>query len=511
MAQSPYFDHPVVDAATYTEIGLSIAQGHGYPQSVFWHPPGYPYFLGVIWSIAGDSFLPVYLAQALLGALNVVLIAWMGARHFGRAVGLGSGVAASLYATLIYFDAELLAPTLAIFALLVTVVLAMLAKESGRRALWFAAGAMAGLASTVVATSLVIFPIVAALARRRAHFVVLGTALALAPVTLRNLVRGHELVLISSNGGINFWIGNNPKYEETVNIRPDLQWTRLVNEPSRAGMHGDGASSRYFVRKVLAWATAEPWSFVRLQVHKLRLLLSGNEIYRNQAIYPARMDSPILALLLWKIPWLAFPFGLLSPLALVGLAVGARRAPFLAATVLALSITVLAFFVTARYRVVLVPFLLIFAAQAVRWLLSETRRVPRLLAVLGIFAVGFLANWGQGPMERRMNPDADYTLAVLYGQSGKMREAQALFESVVARDAQYVEAWLNLSVCYDAAGRAQDASVAFARAFSLDRGAVLTMIGRFLTDGKPDVAHRLLGHLSEMSADAPDSANVTRP
>lgn len=503
MAQSPYFNLPVVDAGTFAELGWSIARGHGHPENVFWHPPGYPYFLGAIWRLAGDSYLAPRLAQAFLGALNVVFIAWIGARHFGRGVGLGSGVAAALYAMLIYFDAELLAPTLAMFALLTTVIVAMLAKQWNRRALWLVAGAMGGLAATVVATSLIIPAIVAGLARRRAPLVVLGAALAIAPVTSRNFVRGHELVLISSNGGINFWIGNNPKYEEMVSIRPDVQWKRLVEEPSRAGVRGDAASSRYFARKALAWALAEPWAFVRLQLHKLRLLVSGNEIYRNQAIYPARVDSPILALLLWKIPGLAFPFGLLLPLALVGLAVGARRAPLLALSVAGLSVMVLAFFVTARYRVMLVPFLLIFAAQGVCWFMGEPCRRAKVMAGACVLAVYPLANWGQGKMEYRMNPDAEYTLGVRCGETGRMSDAQALFESAVVSQPGYVEAWLNLSVCYDAAGRAQDARAAFARAFFLDRDAVLTMVGRFMRDGKADAATRLVGHLRDLAAASP--------
>ena len=40
MTSSPYFTNPVVDAADYAAIGWSLARGHGYPEAVFWHPPG---------------------------------------------------------------------------------------------------------------------------------------------------------------------------------------------------------------------------------------------------------------------------------------------------------------------------------------------------------------------------------------------------------------------------------------------------------------------------------------
>ena len=130
MTASPYFDNPIIDAGTYQDLAASIAAGRGHPEAVFWHPPGYPYFLGLLWSLAGKSFLWPRLVQALLGALAVALTAWIGSRVFGPRVGLGAGLAAAGYGMLIYFDGELLTPTLAIFAILATVITAMLA---GRR------------------------------------------------------------------------------------------------------------------------------------------------------------------------------------------------------------------------------------------------------------------------------------------------------------------------------------------------------------------------------------------
>ena len=511
MTASPYFTHPVVDAGDYAIIGWALARSHGYPEAIFWHPPGYPCFLGAIWWLAGDSFLAPRLVQAYLGAVNVVLVAWLGGRFFGRAVGIASGAAAAVYGMLIYFDGELLTPTLAILAILATVIAAVLAAQTNRRAAWVCTGVLGGLSGTIVATSLVVPVLAAVVARKRAPWVLLGIALAIAPVTARNFIHGHELIPLSSNGGINFWIGNNPRYDQMVGIRPDVEWQRLTQEPARAGVNGQAASSRYFVHKSLAWAAAEPWAFARLQAHKFRQLISGDEIFRNQAIYPARLESPILRLLLWKMPFLAFPFGLLLPLAAVGLWVGWRRARFLAALVLALSLTIMAFFVTARYRMVLVPFLLIFAAQAVRWFVAGDDKRQRLIAGVCALVLFVVANRGQGPMDTRMNPDAEYSLATQLGTSGHMLQARALFESVVAHRPDYVEAWLNLGVCYDQEGRAREAKYALARAFQVDRDAATSMLRRFTTEGRPEVAERILSLLREMTGTASEGTAPAAP
>jgi hypothetical protein len=500
MGASPYFDNPVIDAATYEDLATSIAAGRGHPEAVFWHPPGYPYFLGMIWSLVGKSFLWPRLVQALLGALTVVLTAWIGARVFGRRVGLGVGLAASCYGMLIYFDGELLPPTLATFLLLLAVAIAIACRDRPGRWRWLAAGAVGGLAATVVATLLVVPLVLAGFARRKAGWALLGAALAIAPVALRNAVRGHEFVPISVNGGVNLWIGNNPQYRKMVDLRPDLGWKRLVEEPGRAGVHGLANSSRYFVTKAWTWARHNPLAFARLQLHKLRLFVGGDEIYRNHAIYPARMDSPVLRLLLWKIPGLAFPFGLLLPLSALGLWVGGRRAPVLVALIAALSLSVVAFFITARYRMVVVPFLLIFAAQAVAWLAGQSSWRPRLIAVAVVVALFLVANLGQGRMENKMNADAEYSLGVRLGDKGQLRRAAALFESALASKPDYTEAWLNLSVCYDVFGRHEDARQAFARAFALDREATIRMVRDFLSEGKRDAAQALLGHLAAVRA-----------
>ena len=499
MGASPYFDNPVIDAGTYEELATSIAAGRGHPEAAFWHPPGYPYFLGVIWWLVGKSFLWPRLVQALLGALTVVLTAWIGARLFKPRVGLGSGLAAAGYGMLIYFDGELLPPTLAIFLLLLASAIAIARWNRPGRWHWLAAGALGGLAATVVATLLVAPLVIAGFARRQAGWVLLGTALAIAPVTLRNAVRGHEFVLISANGGVNFWIGNNPQYQKMVDLRPDLGWKRLVEEPGRAGVHVLANSSRYFVAKAWNWAAHNPLAFARLQLRKLRLFVGGNEIYRNQAIYPARMDSPVLRALLWKIPGLAFPFGPLLPLSALGLWVGALRAPLLAALIAALSLSVVAFFITARYRMVVVPFLLIFAVQAVACLARQSWR-PRLIAAAAVAGLFLVANLGQGRMENRMNADAEYSLGVRLGEKGQIKRAAALFESALASKPDYTEAWLNLSVCYDVFGRHEDARRAFARAFALDREATIGMVRNFLSVGKRDAAQALLGHLAAVRA-----------
>ena len=463
-----WFRYPIIDAATYHYAALAIAAGQGHPDRVFWQPPGYAYFLGAIYAMTGASDLIARLIQCGLGGVTAVLTARIGALLFGRKVGLGAGYAAAAYGMLVYFDATLLTPAVGVPLLLAAIWLALRAeRERAAPRLWAGAGFFTGLAAIVTANALVLAPLFAWRARSRWWIVVASTFLGLFPVTARNAIQGGEAVLISSNMGINLYIGNNPRYDETVGMRPDLSWRRLTAEPRRVGIRDAAGGSAYFVRRVVQYAASEPAGFLLLQAKKLRLLLGGSEIYRNQAIYPERASSPVLAVLLWKIPGLAFPFGLLLPVAALGLVVGARRAPLLALSLAVYAASVVAFFIAGRYRLPLVPLLLVFAAEGVRWLWNERATRRRLLAFAGMAAVYAIANAGQGRMESRMNADAEFSVGARLAAAGHPEEARAHYRRALEEKPDYAEAWSNLGILDMDDGNEEAAERAFVRAVEL--------------------------------------------
>lgn len=477
MRRSPYFNHPIIDALTYHDAARAIVAGHGHPDAVFWQPPGYSYFLALLYSITGPTdLLAPRIVQAVLGAASAVLTAWIGARAFGSRVGLAAGFIVALYGTLIYFDGELLGVSVTVALQLTAVAFALAAGSTPRPGpLWLGAGFATGLASLVTAPTLVFVAAFAAFARRHAHFVLLAAVLAIAPVTIRNAAKGREIVLISTNAGINLYLGNNPRYDETVQIRPDRHWTELTKEPFDRGIRTKSGASNFFVGRVLEWAGSDPGGFLRLQVKKLRLLLGGDEIFRNQAIYPARHYSPVLSVLLWKVPGLAFPFGLLAPLALLGLAVAWRRAPLLASIVALYTLAVVAFFVVARYRVPLIPYLAMFAAEAVRWFVSAVT-ARKAAAAAGVAALYAASNLGQGAMSTRMNADAEYSLAAQLQEEGRAEEAKAHYKEALHDRPDYSEAWVNLGVLEASRGNVAEAARAFEEGLRLDPNDVTAII-----------------------------------
>lgn len=466
MQKGPYFFYPVMDAFTYREQAIAVASGHGHPDVVFYQPPGYSYFLAALYSLWPGAYAP-RVVQCVLGAGCAVLTQRLGSRYFGAWVGIASGFAVALYGLLIWFDGELLTPTLALFLLLSAMLLAAHAAEAKDSRLWGLSGFVIGLACTVTGTFPFVMLALAPFARRRAPIFLLAAALAISPVTLRNRIHGGEWVPLSYNAGLAFFVGNNAHADETSAARSAAAWRRINSPPEASALHSYSATSANYFRHSLRFARAFPGQYVALQFRKALQFIGGNEIPRNQQIYTARQTSWILWLLLWKIPGLAFPYGLVFPLALAGLVFRCKRALPLAVAVTTLSLLTIAFFVTARYRSPAIPFFCIFAAEGVRWFWQEARARQRVLFGAILLPALLASNLNQGPMATTEFPDTEILRAYQLNLEGKAPAAVEALTPVVEHDPKNGEAWTELGVSRSALGQFPQAAQAFQRGLSL--------------------------------------------
>ena len=494
---SPLFQHPAVDADTYNQHAERLAAGNWLSRGIgpFWQPPLFPYSLGAVKLLfpGPEFFYAARLLQALIDALTCVLVFYLGTRLFGRAAGIGAGVVTAVYGPMIFFAGELLPATTAAF--LDTLGLLLLLRALDRQSPWrfLAAGISFGLAAVTVPT---VLPFCAAAAawvavsgwrardmRRAAAaglFFLLGVALPIAPVSLRNYTVGNDAVLISYNGGINFYAGNNGDTGKTLGARPGWEWDDLVDMPQHAGIDRPSEKSRYFYRQAGEFIASEPLAWAGLLAEKTYAFWHGDEIGRNQAVYFWRNYSHLLSALLWKTEYLAFPFGLIAPLALAGMAlylVRYRAPRLLPAPVPVFTLprvppegliavlfvglyaaAVIAFFPTARYRIPLCPLLVLFAVYGVMQLGTLFRGVGKRspVAIATLAAVVLLA----GALNHRLAPmdlDGDALIHYNIGNAEvKKRDvdgAMASFKRSVAIDPEFWQAWINLGSMYAMTGQ----------------------------------------------------------
>lgn len=508
---NPFFYHPIVDALDYDRDAAYMAETGDWSggRVAYFQAPLFTYFLAAVYTVAGHNLLWPRLAQVLLGALTAAGAFLIARRLFGARAAWIAGLGTALYSTLIFYQAELLAPTLTVF-LDVTMFLVLFAVGLRRPGwIWALPGFVFGFRALATTNNLVVLPLFwiwtylygkgARWPGRKTALAVIaftvGVGAAIAPVTLRNYAVSRQFVPISSNSGLNFYLGNSGDYAAKVGMRPGADWDELMNAPLRAGAKTESEMSGFYFRRSWEYIGKHPAAYLRLLGYKAYLFLRGGEVLRNQEIYPFRAYSWILKPLLWKVQLpgglgLAFPFGVLLPLAWPGFLMIFRArnygAALLALFVVGYSLSVIAFFVTARYRMpVVIPLMLLAAFGLAGW--REWWRAPRsrIAALAGVIGLALVSNWNPGRVSKDMNPDAYVGLAAAFAAEGDLDGAERYYRKAIDLSPRDAGAWLNLGLdVYEARGNLDEAEACYRHALEIRPGYAIAVFN--------------LGHLAEI-------------
>jgi len=393
------FRIPLVDAASYLNQAAALAAGESPPAQPFWQPPLYPYLLAALVRATGGNVTALRLMQGLCGAAVAVLVYRLARAAAPRPVAAAAAAASILYGPLLLFNSRLLPTGPAVALGLLTLWCWTRLDRSPNPLRGLLAGLSAGVTALTVANILALVPVMlagllvrAARARRATPFapaagaLLAGVLLAVLPVTIRNRVVAGQWVLLSTNAGINLYIGNNPAMERTLAVRPGIDWDRLAAIPYRAGARNAAEADRMFRARVLAYAAQRPAAFAAGLRRKAAWALNAREMPRNVDLYAFRRHAPLLRPLVWRAGGFAFPLGLVLPLALWGAAAATRRRALpwtYAAYALVYGASVVLFFPASRYLLPVAPVLLIGAAggAADLWALRGRERALGLAAV----------------------------------------------------------------------------------------------------------------------------------
>lgn len=411
---NPFFENPITDGLWHDTWAKEIAQGDWLGNNVFFRAPLYPYFLASIYWIFGHSYYVPRLIQMILGSLSCVLIFFIAKLLFNRTVGIIAALIACFYGIFIYFDGELLITSLIVFLNLL--LFFALIKNSGKRKpfFWILPGIVVGfsaIARPTIFVFLIGMFIWLAMQEKgwkliQAYlFLCLGAGVIILPVTLRNYVVGKDFVLISSQAGINYWIGNNPRSDGKTAFAPSMEkppmgvldhiWYSSVKVAERTTGKKMKASevSSFWFKEGFRFFKKEPMKFIGLQLKKLYYFWNGFELESNKNIYIYRRFSFLFKILVWV--WgVVFPFGLVCPLGLAGMYIchkNWKKLILLYLFILFYMLSVIAFFVTARFRTPILPFLIIFVGYTIYWFYKNIKaRNYRPLFIPSIIFVAVL-------------------------------------------------------------------------------------------------------------------------
>lgn len=468
---------PTGDAATYVYLAEQL--GHDGPlapkHQAYQQAPLYPFVLYTLGSM-GLDLGAVRIFQFFLGAAGTALLALAGFRWGGRLGGIVAGLGAAIYGPFVFFESDLLSISVAVFL----IELALYFWGSGRKSwlagLSFGAAALAQpnflIAGVLAAAMSWLWPRRLGWPNRRA---VVGLLIGLAAFPLltltRNVVVSGQPILISANGGINFFIGNNPAADGTFHLPPDsgllnrteglfLSAKEVAEHALRKPLPPAAVDRYWWLKGVDFWLT-EPGRALGLTLGKLILSLNNAEV-------PSHYDYEFFRGEVGVLRYLP-TFGWLLPLGGVGLALAwRRRRESLALLCLAFLVSIIPFFITGRYRLPLAVFLWPAAGVAVAeiWALRQHRlAVGTLAGAAAAYAVlTFFPLYSSGNTRAHMLNVEATTLV----ERGRLDDAERTLHEALAISPNHPEVLNNLAYVKELRGDTPGALALYEEALKSD-------------------------------------------
>lgn len=378
----PYLGALCADAWAYDKWALEILNGQFIRHTAFYQSPLYPYFLAGFYKLFGHQPAGVLWLQGLVDSLTCVIVMRIAWRCFSARAGLIAGLLCAFYRPFIFSAGLIGKETFAVFGVALFTLLALRAGEGGRGRGYFLCGLAAGGCALLRTNALLLLPAallwfwlrrdIAGGARRffaaAALPLLLGCAAALLPAALHNFAASRDLVLTNYNGGYTFFLGNNPAATGAGIYPAGLTPDPLLEEsqPARIAEAAAGRPlkpseiSAYWFRRGLAFIAGDPVGWLVLTAAKFTFFWNWYEIPDN---YDIQFVSGHFNTLL-KFPLAAF--GLIGCFGAAGLFFcrARERSGLPLFLFLAYLASVLPFWLTDRYRLPALVFLLPLAAAA---------------------------------------------------------------------------------------------------------------------------------------------------
>lgn len=437
------------DEAEYLAAADWLAQGRGFAWHLGWlwtRAPIYPLFLAAHLRLFGFDLAPIYATQTLLSLLNVALVYALGRQLFGERAAWAAPLAALLAAIYLPFAAyaQLLLGETLYLTLLLGAFVALGGWSPARRAvgLLLVAGGLLGLATLTRGLTLAFLPLAAlwvALVAQRTARSWLRAALALTlsalavigPWAVYASRTYGGMVLVDTTGAFNLLLGARTAYDgartdaPTRNFVLALLAERLSGEQRHrllAGPTGDGRGSCLFAQADPRLLAALERPVASISQAERQQLMTAEALCLLRAAPGAFVAKSLVELVdffqinytgaerlsdgfaLGRLPrwwttalfWLDDTLYIIAlPLAVLGWALvrsGERGAPL--ATLIGLwwltnLLTAPLLFAINRFRLPLLPFVLLFAAYALTRLPRDWRalRTPYGLACTTLAAL----------------------------------------------------------------------------------------------------------------------------
>lgn len=434
----PFFLDPQLDAQNYDDWAWGIAQGNWIGgDKAFFISPFYAYFLAIVYSVWGHDYFIVRLIQVFLGSLTWVVTYWIGIKLFNKRVGILASLIGAFYSYSIFMDGELLKNSLAVFTVTLTIYTVLMAKERDSTLLWFVSGLLLGISVINMPNLQLVLPLIIVwgidYTRKASRDIflmsifIIGVAITVAPVTIRNYIVEKDFVLVSYAGGGTFFMGNNKDSDGGIvttklyKLIPQREEGRAREIPEKALGRTLKSSeiSHYWFSLGKKFVYENPMAFLKLTLKKVFLFWNWYEIPDNVDYYFLKRFSMILTLPL-------ITYGMVASFALVGLLLTVKewRRHVLSYGIISIFMgSVVLFVVFGRYRLPIVPLLTVYAAYGIHTMANclHERNYKRVFLI----AMLLVAAWVFSNMEILKYPPehSQRILGNIYMKKEMYREA----------------------------------------------------------------------------------------
>ena len=369
-------------------IARNLASGKGFwlktladvPVPSAFMPPAYEYFLAGMFGIFGDrafTYILIQILQAASCVLLVFLVYRTAQLLFGESVALVSAWLAALYPPFIYMCTEMHPISFYIvMSLAVIFYLHRFLETGGGPGDLVQAGILLGILLMFRAEALALIFLFSGIVllrsnkgrklRNAAVFFILPV-MCLAPWTIRNYRLFDCWVPITTSGGLNLWYGHNPDatgsqrhaWPDGTVVQPPAALRELILQIP-ADVHYEIALDQLYRRQALAFLSTHPLREVQLLGNKF-VYFWVFDFNHPKARNPLYWAPSFGLVLLWAYAGLRHRGSALREHLLFTVSIFFTMA------------VCLALFVLPRYRMVVEPLMIPFAAETIVWAYSKSR------------------------------------------------------------------------------------------------------------------------------------------
>jgi len=400
---NPLLYMPVLDEKYYINMGKLLASGDWLGgNKAFFMDPLYGYLLGAVFYVFGDNLTIVRLLQIFLDSLNVVMIYMIGRKVWDKRAACISAIFYALYTVAFSYTLLILKTTMALSMTLLFVILLFWVIKSNRCLPWYLLGLISALLIYLRANLILIVFLVllfhymygnSGWRRFSKNSILLfaGLVTLLSLGLLRNYLVCDEFILLNTQGGRLFYSSNNPenltgKYNVPSFSRPnpeDSEYDFHKEAERRIGSTlGPDEVSNYWLRETLRFLINNPRAVFKLLFNKLKGTFGNCEIPNNHSYYVSSSFSTLSRL---PFPNFAFAIAIGIPGLIIGF-IKKRDVIWLFIPILTVLITTVVFYTASRFRMPMVPFLLLGAGiwfcQMADW--AKEKKFKKMIIFLAI-------------------------------------------------------------------------------------------------------------------------------